>query len=227
MRATRVRSSRLPDAGSPAGMHDMLHAAKILFVWGAMTWASGSIAAGLDCAAARSGVEELICANPSLKARDVALNRLYGWAIADTAPIDKPKLTAAQKQWIEHVRDTCSTTGCVEDAYDARIKALASIRFDGGSAIYVSDAAAAARVTRQMQQDLRKVGITQSLGACSRIVSLDSHPGSYGAICDLGSQRLVQVCDENMAGNLAVNFYGFTATGGSLAAFTQAVCPGG
>ncbi|WP_152601733.1 lysozyme inhibitor LprI family protein [Burkholderia paludis] len=227
MRATRKRSSGLPDAGAPVGVRGMPHAAKVLFVWSAMTWASGSFAAGLDCAAASSGVEKLICANPSLTARDAALNRLYGWTIADAAPIDKQKLTTIQKQWIGHVRDVCTTAACVGDAYDARIKALASIRFDGGSATYVRDVAAAARVTRQIQQDLRKVGITQSLGACSRIVSLDSHPDSYGALCDLGSQRPVQVCDEDRVGNLAVNFYGFSETGGGLAAFTQAVCPGG
>lgn len=203
------------------------HAVTALGVWSAIVWAPSAVAAGLDCAVATSSVEKLICANSSLSARDAALNRIYGWALADAAPVDRPGIIAAQKQWIARTRDACSTAGCVGEAYDARIRELAAVRFDGGIASYVADPTVVARITRQIQQDLRKVGMTQSFGTCSRMLSLDSHRNSYGALCNLGNQGAVQVCSENMVGNLAVNFYGFAESGPSLAAFTQAACPGG
>jgi uncharacterized protein len=220
---------RISLAGQPrrAMKRTLLHAAKVLCVWSSMTWALGAGAAGLDCAAANSSVEKLICANPALSARDATLNRVYGWALADAAPVDRTGIVAAQKQWIARTRDACSAAGCVGDAYDVRIRELAAIRFDGGAASYVTDPAVVARMTRQIQQDLRKVGMTQALGTCSRMLSLDSHRDSYGALCNLGNQKPVQICDENMVGNLAVSFYGFVESGPGLAAFTRAACPGG
>ena len=189
---------------------------------------SSALAAGFDCAKASSSVEKTICADPSLLARDGTLTRFYGWALGDAAVVDKPKLIAEQKNWISQTRDVCTTPDCLGQAYDARIEQFLTIKIDGGgSASYVSDAAEAARITKEIEQDLRKVGITAPLGACSHILALDDKSSSHGAFCNLGNQKGVAVCDEDMFGNLAVKFYGFEQSGPGLAAFTQAACTGG
>jgi len=204
-----------------------LCALKFPLVLGLLALAPHGFAAGFDCGKASSSVEKMICATPAVSAQDDTLGRLYKWRLEEASIANKPGITAAQKSWIAQKRDTCSTSDCLSSAYEARIVELAAIKFNGGSATYVGEAAEVARITKQIQQDLRKVGITQPLGTCSHVLSLDSHPKSYGAFCDLGKQKPVEICDENMAGNLAVNFYGFEQTSAGLAAFTQAVCPGG
>lgn len=183
--------------------------------------------AGLDCAKADSSVEKIICTNSSLSKQDGALSRLYSWVLEEAPSVTKPKIIASQKAWIAQKRDVCTNAECLSEVYGARIKELAIVRFNNGSATYVSDASEIDRITRQIGRDLREVGVTQPLGACSHILFLASHSNSYGAFCNLGNRKSVEVCDENVFGNLAVNFYGFTMDGASLAAFTQAVCPGG
>ncbi len=188
--------------------------------------ASSSLAAGFDCAKARSSVEKMICADSSISAQDSALNRLYLWILESTPRIDKPKLAADQKYWMENRRDACTTVACLSGAYDTRIKAMSVIKYNGGTATYVVDDSDVARISEEIQQNLRRVGVTQTLGECSHILSLDTHSNSYGAFCSLGGQKR-EVCYENLAGNLAVNFYGFSLTGYGLATFTQFACPGG
>lgn len=199
---------------------------KTLFAWTALSLAFGVHAASFDCAKASSSLEKMICENPSISEQDSTLSRLYGWVIEEASLASKPKITSAQKNWITQIRDICTTTTCLASAYGARIEELATIKFDGGTATYLGDAADIARITKQIEKDLRQVGITQPLGTCSHILSLDSHPQSYGAFCSLGSQNSVEVCNEDIFGNLAVNF-SFERTGRGLAAFTQAACPGG
>ena len=204
-----------------------LSSPKPLYALALIGLVSSPVATGFDCTKARSNAEKMICSTPALSEQDGALNRLYLWKLDSAPQIEKPHITADQKDWIAKVRDTCTTAECLGSAYDARIKALSSVKYDGGTATYVADAAQIARISAQMQESLRKVGVTQPLGACAHVLSLDSHPSSYGAFCSLGSQKQVEMCYENMAGNLAVNFYGFSLTGSGLAKFTQSVCPGG
>ncbi len=185
-----------------------------------------AFAAGLDCAKAVSRVEKMICTTPTLSERDSTLNRLYGWVLAGANAVNKPKLTADQKSWIAQTRDVCSSVGCLTDAYDARVNQLATIKIDDkDAASYVSDPDVIARITKEIQKDMRDVGITQPVGTCSHILSLASHPNSHGAFCSLGNRK-IEVCEENMFGNLAVNF-SFEESGPALAAFTQVACPGG
>jgi uncharacterized protein len=200
---------------------------KSLFSLTLIGMASSSFAAGFDCTKSHSNVEKMICANSSISERDSTLSRLYLWKLESAPQIEKPKLTADQKNWVANTRDACTTVECLSSAYDARVKAMSTIKYDGGTATYVADDSDIARISGEMQQNLRKVGITQTLGTCSHVLSLDSHSSSYGAFCSLGSQKRVEVCYENLAGNLAVNFYGFSLTGSGLASFTQSVCPGG
>lgn len=189
--------------------------------------ASSSLAAGFDCTKSHSSVEKMICADSSISEQDSTLNRLYLWRLESALQIEKPKLAADQKKWMASTRDICTMVDCLRGAYDAQIKAMSTIKYDGGTATYVADGSDVARITGEIQRNLREVGITQALGTCSHILSLDSHSNSYGAFCNLGGQKRVEVCYENLAGNLAVNFYGFSLTGSGLASFTQFVCPGG
>lgn len=187
-----------------------------------------TLAAGLDCTKAASNVEKMICATPTLSTLDGTLNRFYSWALADAYAVDKGKISAEQKNWIRQARDVCNSVDCLTDTYDGRIEELATVKIgEERAASYVSNPTDIARITKEMQKALSEVGISQPLSACSHILSLTSHGSSYGAFCDLGNQKNVEVCEENKVGNLALNFYGFEVGGRSLAAFTQAACPGG
>lgn len=186
-----------------------------------------ALAQGFDCTKASSSAEKMICANASLSTSDDTLTRLYQWTVEESPANLKPKIVADQKNWITQTRDACKTADCLSDAYGARITQLSTISMDGGgSATYVGDAVKIASITEQMRKDLHESGFSKQVGQCSHIVSLDSHPLSYGAFCSFGNKQSIEVCDENMFGNLAVNF-SFERTGRSLAGFTQAACPGG
>ena len=203
-----------------------LRALKFPLALSLMALAPHGFAAGFDCAKASSSVEKMICANAALSTQDKTLNNFYSWTLESTFPVNRPKVIADQKNWVEHTRNACTAIDCLSNAYDGRIEELSTVKFEGGSATYVSDAAEIDRIIKQMQQNLQKVGINQPLDACSHVLSLDSHSSSHGAFCNLGKQKQIAICDENMFGSLAVNFYG-EQKGASLAAFTKAACVGG
>ncbi|TIX90772.1 lysozyme inhibitor LprI family protein [Rhizobium sp. P44RR-XXIV] len=187
-----------------------------------------ALAAGLDCTKAASNVENMICATPALSTLDGTLNRVYDWALADEYAVNKGRLSADQKNWITQTRNVCTSVDCLTDTYDGRIEELATIKIgEERAASYVSNPADITRITKEMQKALSEVGISQPLSGCSHILSLTSHSSSYGAFCDLGNRKKVEICEESMFGNLAVNFYGFEVSGRSLAVFTQTACPGG
>jgi len=193
-----------------------------------LTLPNPALAAGLDCTKTASDVEKMICTTPTLSALDGTLNRFYNWALADAYAADKGKISADQKNWIRQTRDVCTSVGCLTDTYEGRIAELATVKIgEERAASYVSNPADIARITKEMQKALSEVGMSQPVSACSHILSLTSHSSSYGAFCDLGTQKNVEICEENMLGNLAVNFYGFEVSGRNLAVFTQAACPGG
>ena len=191
-----------------------------------MSMASSSLAAGFGCAKAQSSTEKMICADSSVSKRDGALSRLYAWTLESATQVERVRIIADQKGWVSGVRDTCATVECLIGAYDKRIKSMSSINYDGGTATYNADDDDVTRIGDETRRNLKKVGITR-VGACSSIISLDAHSSSYGAFCSLGDQARIEVCYENLAGNLAVNFYGYTLTGSGLASFTRFACPGG
>lgn len=189
--------------------------------------APNSLAAAFDCAKSHSNVEKMICADSSVSKQDSMLNRLYLWNLESATRVEKSQLISDQKEWMTGTRDVCTSVECLSRAYDARINAMSTIRYDGGTATYVFDNSDIARISGEIQQNLRQVGVAQATVTCSPVLSLDSHPESHGAFCSLGGRKRVEVCYENLAGNLAVNFYGFSLTGSDLASFTKFVCPGG
>jgi uncharacterized protein len=76
----------------------------------------GSPASALSCAGSASLMERLICTDPALKARDDAMNALYG------AALDHGGLLVArdqQRRWLRSAR-RCKDKDCLVSRYDIR-----------------------------------------------------------------------------------------------------------
>lgn len=73
--------------------------------------------ASFDCTKATSSVEFAICTNPSLAARDRALQLIYRHRHKS------PSLIQEQREWIRE-REKCHDEGCIQNAYDDRILLL-------------------------------------------------------------------------------------------------------
>ena len=84
---------------------------------------SSSEAPSFDCGRARTPVEQTICADPVLAAKDRRMARLYAQAGRSGA------LEMSQREWLG-ARDGCNRLGggelhaCIHNAYDARIREL-------------------------------------------------------------------------------------------------------
>ncbi|MBV6289705.1 lysozyme inhibitor LprI family protein [Pseudomonas aegrilactucae] len=77
-----------------------------------------AMAAGFDCAKARTILENAICDTPSLSAKDDQLNALY-------TPLKTQKIfRELETTWLKEVRNVCTTPACLEVAYDAQIRRL-------------------------------------------------------------------------------------------------------
>lgn len=86
-------------------------------------WQSASVsAASFDCQKAHSQVEQLICNDPALSAKDDMLNQSFQSAVKrSAAPQD---VRRQQREWLNMVRNRCSSRSCLAQAYDSRISAL-------------------------------------------------------------------------------------------------------
>lgn len=87
-------------------------------------------AAGFDCKAAKTHVERLICADPSLSTLDDQMKALYDRIQAETAGRDgetgerRDPVAKEQAQWRTTVRDRCPDAACLKSAYEDRIAAM-------------------------------------------------------------------------------------------------------
>lgn len=87
-------------------------------------------AAGFDCKAAKTQVEHLICAEPSLSKLDDQVKNLYDRIQAETAGRDgetgewRDPVAKEQTQWRTTVRDRCPDAACLKSAYVDRIAAM-------------------------------------------------------------------------------------------------------
>ncbi|MBB1594656.1 hypothetical protein A9973_11280 [Achromobacter sp. UMC46] len=116
---------------SAQGKHAILHA-----VIGAVLASSPLLqieaahAAGFDCKAAKTHVEHLICAEPSLSTLDDQVKELYDKIQAETAGSDgetgewRDPVAKEQTQWRTTVRDRCPDAACLKSAYVDRIAAM-------------------------------------------------------------------------------------------------------
>lgn len=81
-----------------------------------------TLAASLDCAAARTRVERLICDTSELSQLDSELAMAYRAVLAEPARATLAR--RAQEHWLKE-RDACQDIACVEAAYRRRIGVLA------------------------------------------------------------------------------------------------------
>jgi uncharacterized protein YecT (DUF1311 family) len=80
---------------------------------------SSSAVADRDCARARTVAEQLVCANPDIRAQDARMGALYGRLEAhDLAP------ERAQKAWLLDRRNACNDADCLRRVYAERIREL-------------------------------------------------------------------------------------------------------
>ena len=73
-----------------------------------------------DCTKASTPVEKAICAEPKLAMLDVSVAEAYK-AVLATAP-DKEAVKRQQSDWRRNVRDVCSTSTCIVQAYMTRME---------------------------------------------------------------------------------------------------------
>ena len=87
---------------------------------------SPAIAHSIDCDAAQSEVEEMVCANLELRKTDIVLNAHYESALARGR---EEALRENQRRWLADVRDACASAACLERVYSDRIEFLAEWEF--------------------------------------------------------------------------------------------------
>lgn len=89
--------------------------------------ASGTMAAGFDCAAAKSRIEKTICGDEELSRLDSRLNEVFLEAQAETAGVDGETgrrvnpVGKEQRRWVQRVRAKCGNATCLKAAYEKRI----------------------------------------------------------------------------------------------------------
>lgn len=89
--------------------------------------ANNGMAAGIDCKAASTDTERMICKSPQLSRRDGLMSKLYDAATArDATQREK------QREWLAGVR-SCRDAACLAERYDVRIGEL--LNSQGGQAV--------------------------------------------------------------------------------------------
>lgn len=92
--------------------------------------ASGQPKPAFDCARASTQVENMICTDTGLAARDRRAAALY-FALRNTlTPELRAQLLQSQKRFLDE-RSNCSTSECLSVLYDVRLRQLAE--FDSGA----------------------------------------------------------------------------------------------
>lgn len=86
--------------------------------------ASGQPKPSFDCARASTRVEDMVCSDGDLAARDRRAAALY-FALRNTLPPElRTQLLQSQRQFLDE-RSACSTSECLSNLYDARLRQLA------------------------------------------------------------------------------------------------------
>ncbi|WP_454669773.1 lysozyme inhibitor LprI family protein [Achromobacter kerstersii] len=126
---TGIMEGRCPQ--SARGKHTILHAVICAVLASApFLQSDAAYAAGFDCKAAKTHVEHLICAEPSLSKLDDQVKELYDKIQAETAGRDgesgewRDPVAKEQTQWRTTVRDRCPDAACLKSAYVDRIAAM-------------------------------------------------------------------------------------------------------
>ena len=86
--------------------------------------ASGQPRPSFDCARASTRVEDMLCTDADLAAHDRRAAALY-FALRNTLPPElRTQLLHSQKRFLDE-RSDCSTSQCLSDLYDVRLRQLA------------------------------------------------------------------------------------------------------
>ncbi|ENN88809.1 hypothetical protein RHSP_23752 [Rhizobium freirei PRF 81] len=90
-----------------------------------------TMAAGIDCAKAASTSDHLICADQTLRTRDVIMSNLYAAAVKE----DADKIKQRQQRWVKSLQ-SCTDAACVRQAYDDQIGFLMTTK--GGRRVSIN-----------------------------------------------------------------------------------------
>lgn len=96
-----------------------------IFLLLAFLAARTSTAASFDCSGATNSIERSICANFDLSKLDERLSVVYERALALKS--GNLKLRSEQRQWLQSVRNTCTDSTCLKNAYEKRLTTLEAI----------------------------------------------------------------------------------------------------
>jgi hypothetical protein len=100
-----------------------------------------------------------------------------------------------------------------------------------GDAKDVTNQAEITRQTREFEARLESLGVSGRL-TCELMIELiqQTRDRSFGAVCELrnvGSSRILMMCDDTMVGKFTLKASGFAIARDELVAFTKSNCPGG
>jgi uncharacterized protein len=122
---------------------------------GARAWAAGPLQdarPSFDCGKAGAGAEAVICADPTLSARDQTLSVLFAAVRVSAAGAGPSNELARQREWLATRNRDCAKVSapkaCLATAYDDRLYELAL------AALFTSHDAAIAELTRQTPKDV-------------------------------------------------------------------------
>lgn len=83
-----------------------------------------TFAASFDCDKASNSIETAICEDSALSSLDEELATTYAQVLAQADTASRVQLKTKQRQWITQVRNRCSDTECLSNAYRQRIDEL-------------------------------------------------------------------------------------------------------
>ena len=89
--------------------------------WGGLLLVSAVPAYAMNCGAARSPVERMVCSDKSLMELDVRLNDVY--RVLSISAQDSSNLREEQRRWLTG-RDACLDVACVRESYTDRVQSL-------------------------------------------------------------------------------------------------------
>ncbi|MGN0922870.1 hypothetical protein [Ectopseudomonas mendocina] len=81
-----------------------------------------------DCAEGVSRIQALICNNPDLAKQEYDLIKAEDAAHQTLDAAGKARLQAEQQRWIQHTRDLCNDTYCLQQVFAERLEVLSATR---------------------------------------------------------------------------------------------------
>lgn len=197
------------------------------------------------CAKEASPIQALICSNPDLVKQQGELTQAEYAARQTLDAAGKGKLQAEQQRWIQHTRDLCSDTHCLQQVFSERLNVLSATR----GSLVDQDGCEVPAGQQQCVDMLVLRDPNSQLATFNTLLAENGQPGRLlgcTAATNIGAghndllaanctqempsgRRNVQLCSNPMVGQFAIEpapaAYGTQATG-QLLGFTQRHCAG-